>query len=73
MFICSYRYRGITVRRSPVIVIFRDVFTAGLGDLGGCGLTRSTDCTPWGSIEIIIGIYYLINSAAIILQRKKVF
>ena len=64
------RYQGMAIRRRIFIVIFCDVFTAGLWYLRGCRLTGPTSRTPSSPIKVIVGSRYFINSTAVILQKS---
>ena len=66
----SIRDQGMAIRRRILIVIFCNVFTAGLWYLRGCRLTGPTSRTPSSPIKVIVGSRYFINSTTIILQKS---
>ena len=59
----------MAIRRRILIVIFCDVFTAGLWYLRGRGLTGPTSCAPWSHIKVIVRSRHFINSTTVILQN----
>lgn len=65
----SIHDQGMAIRRRILIVIFCDVFAAGLWYLRGCGLTGPTSRTPSSPIKVIVRSHYFINSTTVILQN----